>query len=40
MKNAFGLEVYEIKQEQVIHLGVDQFIVPEYHTLHVLKVIK
>ncbi len=27
-------------QENVIHLGVDQPIVPEYHTLHVLKVIK
>lgn len=36
-------EIFEengFKQEQVIHLGVDQSIVPEYHTLHVLKVIK
>lgn len=29
-----------LKQEKVIHLGVDQPIVPEYHTLHVLRVVK
>ncbi len=28
------------KQERVIHLGIDQLIVPEYHTLHILKVKK
>ena len=28
------------KQEKVIHLGVDQPIVPEYHTLHILRVDK
>lgn len=29
-----------LKQEKIIHLGVDQPVVPEYHTLHVLTVIK
>jgi SAM-dependent methyltransferase len=28
------------KQERIVHLGVDQPVVPEYHTLHVLTVIK
>ncbi|MBI2136796.1 methyltransferase domain-containing protein [Candidatus Woesearchaeota archaeon] len=33
-------EIFErhgLKQEQVIHLGIDQPTVPEYHTLHVLR---
>jgi ubiquinone/menaquinone biosynthesis C-methylase UbiE len=29
-----------LKQEQIVHLGVDQPAVPEYHTLHVLSVTK
>jgi len=29
-----------LKQEQIIHLGVDQQAVPEYHTLHILTAIK
>lgn len=28
---------YGLKQETVIHLGVDQPTVPEYHTLHILR---
>jgi len=35
-KNLF--EEYKMSQERVIHLGVDQPVVPEYHTLHVLQV--
>jgi ubiquinone/menaquinone biosynthesis C-methylase UbiE len=29
-----------LKQEQIVHLGVDQPSVPEYHTLHILTAIK
>jgi SAM-dependent methyltransferase len=29
-----------LKQERIVHLGVDQPAVPEYHTLHVLTTIK
>lgn len=29
-----------LKQEQIVHLGVDQPAVPEYHTLHVLTATK
>lgn len=29
-----------LKQEQIVHLGVDQLAVPEYHTLHVLTATK
>lgn len=29
-----------LKQERIVHLGVDQPAVPEYHTLHVLSVTK
>ena len=28
---------YGLKQEALVHLGLDQPTVPEYHTLHVLK---
>ncbi len=37
-KNIF--EENGFNQEQVIHLGVDQPIVPEYHTLHILNIVK
>ncbi len=29
-----------LKQEQIVHLGLDQPAVPEYHTLHILTAIK
>ena len=28
---------YGLKEEKVVHLGLDQQIAPEYHTLHVLR---
>lgn len=33
-------EKHKLSQEKVIHLGKDQPTVPEYHTLHILKVKK
>jgi len=33
-------EEYGLYQEKIIHLGIDQPVVPEYHSLHILKVIK
>lgn len=29
-----------LKQEEVVHLGLDQQIAPEYHTLHILRKLK
>jgi SAM-dependent methyltransferase len=37
-KHLFELE--GMKQEKIIHLGLDQPVVPEYHTLHELRVLK
>jgi SAM-dependent methyltransferase len=31
-------EQHGLKQEELVHLGIDQPTVPEYHTLHVLRV--
>jgi ubiquinone/menaquinone biosynthesis C-methylase UbiE len=33
-------EEYGLYEEKVVHLGIDQPVVPEYHSLHILKVIK
>jgi SAM-dependent methyltransferase len=29
-----------LKQEEIVHLGLDQQIAPEYHTLHILRKLK